>query len=636
LPAAAGLTWLLAGLIVLSVALAYANAWHTPFVFDDSVSIQDNLAIRQLWPPTHALLFPQKETVAGRPLLNLSFALNYAAGGLRVEGYHAVNLAIHAAAALLLFGLVRRSLARFGDAAASWAGFGVALLWALHPLQTESVTYIVQRAESLMGLLFLATLYAFVRSVDGESRRPAAWRAAAVAACALGMAAKEVMAAAPIVVLLYDRAVVAGNFRSAWKARRTFYAALASTWLILLVCLVVEGNRHGSAGLDTGVSCWRYAAVELCALPGYLRRIVWPSPLCFYDGPLSGPNLAPRLGPAVLGAVLLLLIVAGTVISLWRNRPAGFLGAAALMILAPTSSLLPVVSEPVAEHRLYLPLAAALCLLIPLWRRWGAAWILMACLAAIGLGAGTHARNRLYASPIALWQDTFRQAPENYVAANNLGLALIDAGREDEAGEPIERARKLSPTYDQAWYNLGLLAARRGDRATAMADYREAIRLTPNHAKAHNNLGVLLGGQPGGLAAALAEFEQAGEADPEYPEAQSNWGKALAALPGRESEAIAHFREAVRLRPDSADARYDLASVLAPNPATRQEAIAQLRAVVRLQPDNAAAHVNLGAALFQDGDVAQAIAETESALRLDPSLEQARSNLETFRRSAAR
>ena len=197
-------------LVVVAGLAAYHNSFTGAFVFDDLPSITENITIRHLWPLTGPLTPPHGGglTVEGRPLINLSLALNYAVGGLNVWGYHAFNLAVHILAALVLYGIVRRTLlterlrGRFGNAAAGLA-LAVALIWVVHPLQTEAVTYIVQRAESLMGLCYLLTLYCFMRgAVPGATKL---WQVGAVAACAMGMASKEVMISAPIIALLYDR-----------------------------------------------------------------------------------------------------------------------------------------------------------------------------------------------------------------------------------------------------------------------------------------------------------------------------------------------------------------------------------------------------------------------------------------------
>jgi len=277
-------SWLPPLLIAAAAFAAYANGLRHPFVFDDLPAIVTNPSIRSLSHLGTVLTPPADgSSVTGRPLVNLSFALNYALGGTNPLGYHLGNLLIHVLAALILYGLVRRTLARpvlAGKVAVPTPLFAgaVALLWVLHPLQTESVSFTVQRTESLMGLCYLATLYGFVRSVD--SLIPLRWQAFTLAVCALGMTAKEVMVTAPVLVLLYDRTFVAGSFAGALRTRKVFYAGLAATWLPLLWLLTGGGGTRGaSAGLGLGVSWWSYALKQCEAIVLYLKLTVWPHPL---------------------------------------------------------------------------------------------------------------------------------------------------------------------------------------------------------------------------------------------------------------------------------------------------------------------------------------------------------------------
>ena len=290
---------LAAGLIVLATLAAYANSFQGVFVFDDQPSIVDNPTIRHLWPIWRVLFPPSHgETVSGRPLLNLTFAVNYALGGLNPWGYHAVNLAIHVLAALPLFGILCRTLRlpplrdRFGRSA-TLPALAISLLWAVHPLQTESVTYVAQRAESLCGLFYLLTLYCFIRgaTIDPASRsavrRPPLWYSAAIFSCLLGMATKEVMATAPLMVLLFDRTFLAGSFAQALRRRWGLYLGLAAT-LGGLAYLVVAtpAGRGGTAGFATpeALGAWEYIRSQPAAILHYLRLAVWPHPLCIDYG----------------------------------------------------------------------------------------------------------------------------------------------------------------------------------------------------------------------------------------------------------------------------------------------------------------------------------------------------------------
>ena len=481
------------GGLLLAVFAAYANSLSGPFVFDDKDSIVNNATLRHLWPLSHVLApLSGGLTVSGRPVLNLSLALNFAAGGVDVRGYHVANVLIHALACLTLFGLVRRTLTqpslrgRFGAAAASVA-FTVAALWALHPLQTEAVTYIVQRAESLMGLFCLLTLYGFVRSVD--ARAPGRWQVLSVAACLLGMATKENMVSAPMLVLLLDRAFVAGSLAGAWRRRRRFYAALAATWLLPVGLLAsIGGSRGASAGLGVDISWWNYVLTQFPALVHYLRLSIWPTPLVFEYGTFW----IGRLADVWPQACVVVALIAGTLFAWWRKPAVGFLGAWFFAILAPTS-LVPGMTQRIVEHRMYLSLAPIVVLIVAAVylcggrRGLAALWAL-----AVGLGALTFQRNAAYRSELALWGDTAAKRPANAGAHASLGAALAEAGRMAEAVREYETALRLRPNFLTARNNLGIALVAIGRAGEAIRQLEESLRQDPDDAQAHLNLGVAL------------------------------------------------------------------------------------------------------------------------------------------------
>ena len=447
-------TFLAGGLIVLATVLAYRNSLNSPFIFDDEFAIVPNLTIRELWPIWKPLCPPNHgETVTGRPLLNLSLAVNYALSGLNVWGYHVANLAIHVLAALLLFGIFRRTflLPALGNSripAPTCLALAIAMLWALHPLQTESVTYIVQRAESLVGLLYLLTLYCFIRGATSSCG--CRWFVIAVLACLLGMASKEVMVSAPLILLLYDRTFLAGSFRDAWRRRCGVYLALAGTWLLLGWLVIAAGGRGGSAGFGAGVGSWAYLCTQFGAIVHYLKLCLWPHPLLLDYGPDTVPMTLEILPNALLVALLGL----ATLVALWRWPKIGFLGAWFFAILAPTSSIVPVATQVVAEHRMYLPLAAVVAAVtlagyLACWKlvRQGllshrVAGIFGVCVATAGvltLGSLTYHRNTDYHSPLSIWQDTVRQAPRNARATTTSATHWSVAGRSRRPSSIIGR-----------------------------------------------------------------------------------------------------------------------------------------------------------------------------------------------------
>lgn len=588
-----------AALLALAALLAYAGSFSVPFVFDDVPSIVDNASLRQLWPLWSALT-PPPETlglpVGGRPLVNLSLALNYALGGTAPAGYHAFNLLVHILAALALFGVARRTLLRpilrerFGAAALPLA-FALAALWMLHPLQTESVTYVCQRAESLMALAYLTTLYTFIRGVDAPVPAQRRWHALTVIACVLGMACKEVMVSAPLLVLLYDRTFCAGRFSAAWRLRGRLYTALAATWLLLAALVVANFHRGGTAGFETGVTPWTYALTQCHAIVHYLRLALWPHPLVFD----YGIETVQSATTVALPGLLLLGLLALTLLAL-RHRPAlGFLGAWFFAILAPTSSIVPVATQTMAEHRMYLPLAAVTALIVlglhGLARR---STLLVCIVLAVVLGCATARRNADYRTELDLWADTIAQHPENSRAHGNLGILLFKAGRTADAIARFEAALRLRPDFPEARANLGAAFLGLGRPQEAALHSAEALRLQPDSPDTRSNLGLALK-QLGRTADAMREFSTVLRAHPDHADANHNLGIALLEA-GKTTEAIAHFETALRTRPAFANA-----------------------------------HSNLGVALMRMGRHTEAISHYETALRLDPGSVAARDNLAALR-----
>jgi protein O-mannosyl-transferase len=348
-----GGVWRAALLVVAAAVAGYANSFSVPFLLDDLPAIVDNATLRD-FSFSAVLTPPATAGVGGRPLANLSFALNRAFGGTAVFGYHAVNLALHAAAALVLLGLVRRTLLlsgareRFGGAA-TWLSCATALLWLLHPVQTEAVTYLSQRTELLAGFFYFLTLYGFVRSAGpaGDSR----WKMVSVAACLLGGLSKEIVVTAPVAVLLFDRAFVAGSFSGAWQSRRGYYLALASSWAVIAWLLRDVAER--GVGFGFAITWFDYALTSCRSLVHYLQRGLWPYPLIFD----YGTEVVRQAREVAFHLIAVLVLVAATVGALWRWPKRGFVAAWFFLTLAPTTSVIPVAMQPLAEHRLYLPLA---------------------------------------------------------------------------------------------------------------------------------------------------------------------------------------------------------------------------------------------------------------------------------------
>ncbi len=499
----------LAALLILCGAAAYWSSLQGVYLFDDQTQLSEtNPHQRSLWPITEAMKAPAGSPAEGRPVLALSFAVSHALVGLEPRGNHLFNGVIHLCCGLALMGLVRRLLGSprlrpaLGDHAVV-LGFAVALLWLLHPLNTRAVTYVVQRAESLMGLFYLVTLYCAVRAMGATARRR--WYVGAVAACLLGMGTKEVMATAPLLALLADRVFFADSWRGLLSRRWGLHAALAATWLLLAVTLSSVSLGEGSSFTPWVVGPLEYAQTQAWAVTRYLRLSLLPVGLVFdYGSPEVGRLLTGV--QLVTGAVVLGITLTGAALAMFKRPGVGFLAAWFFLILAPTSSVMPMDAEFAAEHRMYLPLAAVVALLVlgahALVERLGAR-ARRPALAALALVAGTllvmtHLRNRDYHDQLSIWGSSIEAWPINPRAHVNRGNAHARARRLIKAIEDYDRAIELMPDHASAHLSRAMVQEARGLRDEAIASYSRTVtverrrRAAGRGMRAHNrNVEVL-------------------------------------------------------------------------------------------------------------------------------------------------
>jgi tetratricopeptide (TPR) repeat protein len=598
--------WGTAALVAVAVTGVYGRAIHFPFIFDDSISIQTNETIVSLWPlwgdeGHRGPLNPSKFLpTSGRPLVNLSFALNYWFGELQPAGYRIANMFLHLGSAVLLGAIVRRTLRRpyfahHFDDSADWLSMAVALLWAVHPLHTEAVSYVTQRTELMVAFFYLATLYCSLRywaagapaTADypqvhggdlgtGLKSPSSGWLVLASMSCLAGAASKEVMATAPLVILLFERAFVAGSLVKSLRQSWPLYCGLACSCLLLLL-LHRSAPRGDSVGFHLGVPAHVWWLTQTKVLLMYLKLVAWPWPLVIhYDLPYVN-SLAESwmywLPIALLGFTTLAL--------LWRNHAVGFLSAAVFAVLAPTL-VVPIVTEAAAERRMYLPLAAILPLAVVggyqavrslahrstvtqqslrawRWPTFSAAVVII--LVAATWSAVSFRRLGAFESEMTLWRQAVRLQPHDHIAHANLGTQLFNAGHLQEAMKHYHEAIRLKPDSSQAHYNLALGLLKLKQPREAAAEFREAVRYMPDSPRLMNNLGVALF-IAGDNDEAIRVFQQTIKLDPTMWRAYDNLGSAFSRAK-RYSEAIKCFEQALRFHSQAVDVYSHLADAQA-------------------------------------------------------------------------
>ncbi len=635
-------------LVALVVITAYSSSMKGAFLFDDLCAVVDNNSIHSLWPLSHSMWGPQDSPTAGRPLVNFSFALNYAIGELNVFSYHLLNVLLHLCNTVVLFALIWRTFrnSSWGEEwrKSSWSlAFIVSAIWAVHPLQTETVSYATQRSELLMAFFLLSTLYSARRAWDSETKSASiSWQCLCVVCCALGMACKEVMVVAPVMVVIYDRTILNQPIVLLFKRKWPLYLGLASTWSILAM-LLATNPRGASTGFGLTFTVPEYLTTQCWAITKYLKLTFWPVAMCGDYGPLKITEWE-----IWFPCFLLLLFLAGLTLLAWfRNRALSFLGVWFFLILAPSSSIVPVISEPIAERRMYLPIAAIIILVVVVFAKFidrctvraneksgfrthlRTALKLVCFLSlVIAFAWTTYERNKAFRSQLAFWTDATQKLPVNARAFSALGLAYSADGQIELAKANLLRALQMVPFYDGAHQNLAHWYATKGLHAEALL-HLECAKVHPRIgsttcAKECCNLGKQFAEQ-GRFFDALVYFDLAMAMDPKFAEPYFNRGLLLV----RTSEfdgATQFFRAAIEVDPTMLDSLVALADVYFLQERL-DEAIKTYQSVLQRDPGSSRASANLAVALFRKGKYLESIQWSEKALSIAPGLPGAYHNL---------
>ncbi|MFY9342466.1 MAG: tetratricopeptide repeat protein [Planctomycetota bacterium] len=633
-------TWAPAIAVLLAAGLfAWWGTWGFGFKFDDGPAIvaNDALLAGDWWT---AAFGGKHQPLANRPFTCWSLALDFAIWGPGPFGPHFGNVVLHLCNGVLLLLLANAALrapnlaGHFPPVQARRLALAIATVWLVHPLATDAVAYATQRSTLLASACLLLSLLATARAAAARSPWP--WRTAAVLAQALGMASKEEMVVGPLLVVLFERAFLWPSWR-ALRQRRAFVLALAATWGVLAAC-VAAGPHNPTVGYAThlGTTAWQWLLTQAGVVAHYVALAAWPSPLRgAYDW-----GVVKDVGPAVLPGLLVLALLAVTV-ACWRKHAQwGWLGALFFLWLAPTSTVLPIVTEVVAERRAYLPMLAVIVPAVFAGRAFvsllspAAARVLGAGLAAaavVGLALMTRSHAASYASEPEFWQDAYDKrdpASRTMLAAqilSNHGAMLFGAGRVDEAAALFDLAMQCeAPTHVERTHHAASLQ-QRGRHREAVAALEQAIREAPTYAEGHGTLGTCLlmevvkapvvAGDPR-LARAVAGLQRAVELEPRRVAFWNTLGKALEHQQ-RWPEAEAAYRRAVALPYERIEPFVNLADVLV-RLGRANDATALWSALLAARPADVALRLELARAAFARNDRAGAAVMLREVVRLEP------------------
>jgi tetratricopeptide (TPR) repeat protein len=629
-------------LLVLAILAVYWQVGSHEFVnFDDDKYVTENYHLHKgLTRDSVIWAFTATEEANWHPLTWLFHLVDFQLYGFNPLGHHLTNVFFHAVNTLLLF-LVLKWMT-----GALWRSGFVAALFALHPLHAESVAWVAERKDVLSTLFWMFTLWAYL----GYVKRPGGKRyLLIVLPFALGLMAKPMLVTLPFVLLLLDYwplerirlgqpgaghpgqrypAIVADKSRPKvfrLLVEKSPLIALAAASSIVTFFVQQSGKAVGTLeNFPFGIRM----ANALLSYAMYIIKMIWPQNLAvFYPHP--GQSL-PMWKAA--GAGLLLLVISTAVIRVGLRYPYLLVGWFWYIgTLVPVIGLVQVGAQAMADRYTYVPLIGLFIMvawgvpeLVRSWRYGKFSLALAATSLLVALMVCASLQVKHWKNSLTLFKHTLSVTENNYLAHLNLGAALADQGKVEEAINHYNRSLQIAPNYAKSYHNLGLALAGQGKNDKAKANYLKALQLNPDFAIAHNSLGVVLT-HTGEFDQAIAHYYHALNLKPHWPEVYNNLGNAFLTQ-GRFDQAIFYYSEFLRLIPDSGDGHNNLAVALA-NRGRFQEALEHYYVALKLKPNSAETHNNLAVALLNLGKVQEATAHYSKAIALLPNYSEAHNNL---------
>jgi len=618
--------WLAISLIVALGAITYANSFDNPFMWDDGNLIVDNPYIKDasffkdLF--TKDLVYGTQFSNFYRPLQSLSFMLDYHLWDLKPFGFHLTNLLLHLGCAVLVY-LV---LALIFPAAQSIPLIS-ALLFLVHPVQTEAVTYISGRADPQASMFMLLSIFFYIKHSQKAKPKNAYYFSAAILSFILALLTKETALILPLLILLYDLSFASDgvSFRNKCKFRYSLLLLVALVYILLRATALNFLNRPLFLS-NAGMNLRLLTSAKIFAL--YLGILILPLHLRMER---SLPIVSSVIEKDVLCSLILLTLLAVLIVRSYRYSRACFFGGVWFFLsLLPVSNIVPL-NANMAEHWLYLPSVGFFLLVAlgvnKLLKRTQRAKILTIVLLS-GLvafySALTIKRNRDWKDPQSFFEQILIYNPQSVEAHNSLGGIYQNQGKFDLAIKEFKQATKLDPYNFKPYGNLGSVLRKKKEYDLAITAYQKALKLRPDIPGLYNNLGNVYTDQ-GNYIKAKTILLKGLDLFPEFALCRVNLGRVHYEM-GDIPLAIKEYKQAISLEPDLVLAHYNLA-IAYHRQGKHDLAIGQYKRVLNMAPEHVNTHLNLGAALNMKGRLDEAIEHSQKVLELDPSYFQAYHNL---------
>jgi tetratricopeptide (TPR) repeat protein len=647
-------------IIVILGILIYSNTFNVPFAFDDIYGIAYNSVIKDV----RHIIDPQN-MYSNRLIGQLTFALNYKMHGLNVAGYHIFNLFIHLLNALLVYWLIiltfrtpyasaylQKDVLKTSDPY-RWIPLFTALLFVSHPVQTQAVTYIVQRFASLSTLFCLVSLVMYIKARGSDSSKKAryAFYAASIISAILAMRTKEIAFTLPVIAFLYEFMFFRVDIKKRMLYLLPLLPLLLTMFIIPLSMMLTQSGSTGARGIDeltkiagsVDVSRWDYLNTQFRVIVTYIRLLFFPvNQNLDYDYPIYRTFFTL---PVFLSFLVLLGVFCWGIYLLYRSyksdqanccwrRLIAFGIFWFFVTLSVESSIIPI-DDVIFEHRLYLPsvgffmaiMSGIVVIQVKLANQTKAVaklFIPVMILVVISLSLTAYARNMVWSDEVTLLEDVIEKSPYKARPHYSLGAAYQKQGRLDDAVKEYQTAINLNPHLVQGHYNLGVVYQKQGRLDDAITEYQTAIKLRPYQTEIHNNLGAAYQKQ-GRLDDAIKEYQTAIKLKPDYADAHNNLG-VVYQKQGRLDDAIEKYQTAINLKPDYADAHFNLGLVYQKQ-GRLDDTITEYQKAINLKPDYADAHYNLGLVYQKQGRLDDAVTEYQTAINLKPDHADAHNNL---------